>query len=86
MHIDELKKMGASAKIEGKSVVIQGVESLQGAQVKATDLRAGAALILAGLMAEGRTEIYDVYHIFRGYEDIIEKLTSLGADISHIKE
>lgn len=86
MHIDELKRMGANAKIEGKSVVIEGVESLKGAQVKATDLRAGAALILAGLMAEGRTEIYDVYHIFRGYEDIIEKMTGLGADISYIKQ
>ena len=85
MHIDELKRMGANAKIDGKSVVIEGVDSLHGAQVKATDLRAGAALILAGLMAQGKTEIYDVYHIFRGYENIIEKLTGLGADISYIK-
>ncbi len=85
MHIDELKRMGASVKIEGKSAVIEGVDSLSGCQVKATDLRAGAALILAGLVSEGKTEVLDVYHIFRGYENIIEKFKNLGADIAHVE-
>lgn len=83
MHIDELKRMGANVKIEGKSAVIDGVKNLSGCQVKATDLRAGAALILAGLVSEGTTEVFDVYHIFRGYENIIEKLQGLGADITY---
>lgn len=85
MHIDELKRMGANVKIEGKSAVIEGVDKLSGCQVKATDLRAGAALILAGLISEGKTEVFDVYHIFRGYENIIEKFQKLGADIVHEK-
>ena len=83
MHIDELKRMGANVKIEGKSAVIDGVKNLSGCQVKATDLRAGAALILAGLVSEGTTEVFDVYHIFRGYENIIEKFQGLGADITY---
>ncbi len=81
MHFDELKRMGAVIKIEGKSAVIEGVPSLSGCQVKATDLRAGAALIIAGLTCEGKTEVLDVYHVFRGYENIIDKLQGLGADI-----
>ena len=81
MHVSELNRMGASIKIEGHSAVVQGVETLQGAQVKATDLRAGAALILAGLIAEGETEIDEIYHIHRGYVDIEGKLRSLGARI-----
>ncbi len=85
MHIDELKRMGANIKIEGKSAVIEGVKELSGCQVKATDLRAGAALILAGLVSKGETEVLDVYHIFRGYENIIEKFENLGADIKHVK-
>jgi UDP-N-acetylglucosamine 1-carboxyvinyltransferase len=85
MHIDELKRMGANVKIEGKSAVIEGVDKLSGCQVKATDLRAGAALILAGLISEGKTEVFDVYHIFRGYENMIEKFQKLGADIVHEK-
>lgn len=85
MHVDELKRMGANVKIEGKSAVIEGVNGLSGCSVKATDLRAGAALILAGLVAEGQTEINDVYHIFRGYENIIEKFQKLGASIVHQK-
>nr|WP_300006050.1 UDP-N-acetylglucosamine 1-carboxyvinyltransferase [Tissierella sp.] len=81
MHVDELKRMGANIKIDGKSAIIQGVESLTGARVRATDLRAGAALVLAGLVAEGTTEIEDIYHIERGYDDIEEKFTNLGAII-----
>jgi UDP-N-acetylglucosamine 1-carboxyvinyltransferase len=81
MHVDELKRMGANIKIEGRSAVVQGVERLQGAQVKATDLRAGAALILAGMVADGPTEISDVYHVDRGYVEIEEKLRGIGAKI-----
>lgn len=81
MHVEELKRMGAKIKIEGRSAVIEGVEKLSGAPVKATDLRAGAALILAGLAAEGTTQVMNTYHIDRGYVDIVGKLKSLGADI-----
>ncbi len=81
MHVDELKRMGANIKIDGKSAIIQGVESLTGTSVKATDLRAGAALVLAGLVAEGKTEIGDIYHIERGYDGIEEKFSKLGAII-----
>ncbi len=79
--VDELKRMGANIKVEGHTAVIEGVKNLYGAQVKATDLRAGAALVLAALTAEGETEIEDAIHIFRGYEDIVEKLTTLGAKV-----
>ncbi|TCO78806.1 UDP-N-acetylglucosamine 1-carboxyvinyltransferase [Marinisporobacter balticus] len=85
MHVAELKRMGANIKIEGRSAVVQGVEKLQGAQVKATDLRAGAALILAGLVAEGKTEIGDLHHIDRGYVDIENKLKGLGANITRVE-
>ncbi|AOT70064.1 UDP-N-acetylglucosamine 1-carboxyvinyltransferase [Geosporobacter ferrireducens] len=81
MHAGELKRMGADIKIEGRSAVVQGVNKLQGAQVTATDLRAGAALILAGLIADGKTEIGDIYHIERGYVGIEDKLRKLGAKI-----
>lgn len=81
MHVDELKRMGADIKIDGRSAIVQGVDSLTGAQVKATDLRAGAALILAGLIADGQTTIDHVYHIDRGYDGIEKKLTKLGAKI-----
>ncbi|MBB6216354.1 UDP-N-acetylglucosamine 1-carboxyvinyltransferase [Anaerosolibacter carboniphilus] len=81
MHVDELKRMGANIKIEGRSAVVQGVDRLQGAQVKATDLRAGAALILAGMVADGPTEISDIFHVDRGYVEIEEKLRGLGAKI-----
>jgi len=84
MHVDELKRMGADIKIDGRSAIIQGVDNLMSAPVKATDLRAGAALILAGLVADGTTEISDIYHIDRGYEDIEGKLTNLGAKIRRI--
>ena len=84
MHVDELKRMGASIKIEGRSAIVEGVPNLTGCPVKATDLRAGAALVLAGLVAEGNTEISCIHHIDRGYEDIVGKLTSLGAEIVRV--
>lgn len=84
MHVDELKRMGAEIKIEGRSALIRGVTRLTGAPVKATDLRAGAALILAAIAAEGTTEITGVQHIDRGYEQVVEKLTSLGAQIKRV--
>lgn len=84
MHVEELKRMGAKIKIEGRSAVIEGVEKLSGAPVKATDLRAGAALILAGLAAEGTTQVMNIYHIDRGYVNIVEKLQNLGANIKKV--
>lgn len=81
MHVDELKRMGADIKIDGRSAIIQGVNTLTSAPVKATDLRAGAALILVGLVAEGTTEIDNIYHIDRGYDSVEDKFRSLGAKI-----
>ena len=81
MHVSELKRMGANIKIEGRSAIIEGSNKLTGAQVKATDLRAGASLIIAGLAAEGVTEITDIEHIDRGYMNIDTKLAALGAKI-----
>ncbi|WBW50118.1 UDP-N-acetylglucosamine 1-carboxyvinyltransferase [Peptoniphilus equinus] len=86
MHADELMKMGAEITIEDREATVIGPAKLRGAKVKATDLRAGAALILAGLVAEGKTEIYDIYHIDRGYEDIEAKFRSLGAHIERVDE
>jgi UDP-N-acetylglucosamine 1-carboxyvinyltransferase len=86
MHVSELKRMGASIKVEGRSAVIEGKNKLTGAKVRATDLRAGAALVLAGLFAEGETEISDIYHIDRGYVGLDEKLRQLGADIKRVEE
>lgn len=85
MHLAELKRMGANVKIEGRSAIIEG-NLLTGAKVKATDLRAGAALILAGMIAEGTTEITDIEHIERGYVKIHEKLRALGANIERVEE
>ena len=82
MHVCELKRMGANIKVEGRTAIIEGCERLTGTKVKATDLRAGAALILAGLCADGTTEILDVEHVDRGYCRIDEKLKNLGAVIS----
>lgn len=84
MHVVELNRMGANITTEGRSAVITGPAHLTGCTVRATDLRAGAAMILAGLVAEGATEICDIYHIDRGYEEIAAKLTSLGADIKRV--
>ena len=80
-YVDELRRMGADISVEGRVAVIEGVGKLMGAPVTAPDLRAGAALIIAGLAASGVTEIDDIYHIERGYEDIEQKLRALGADI-----
>lgn len=80
-YVDELKRMGAQIKVESRMAVFEGVPKLTGAPVKATDLRAGAAMIIAGLVAEGETEVYNINYIDRGYECIEEKLRSLGADI-----
>lgn len=85
MHIEELNRMGAHIKIEGRSAVVTGGQKLHGARVIATDLRAGAALVLAGLMAEGTTEITEIYHIERGYADFVGKLTKLGANIQRVR-
>lgn len=80
-HIDELRRMGANVKTEGRSAIINGPVQLQGAKVKASDLRAGAALVIAGLMADGITEVTGLEHIDRGYSKLTEKLTALGANI-----
>ena len=80
-YVDEFRRMGARIQVDGKVAVIEGVEQLTGANVEACDLRAGAALIIAGLAAHGITEISQVQHIERGYEDIVQKLDKLGADI-----
>ncbi|WP_300375777.1 UDP-N-acetylglucosamine 1-carboxyvinyltransferase [Clostridium sp.] len=80
-HVDELKKMGATIKVEGRSAIIDGVDKLTGAIVKATDLRAGAAMVIAGLISDGVTEITSIEHIDRGYPHIEEKFRMLGADI-----
>jgi UDP-N-acetylglucosamine 1-carboxyvinyltransferase len=85
MHIAELKRMGAHMQLEGASAIITGVDRLFGAPVMASDLRASAALVLAGLKAEGRTEVSRVYHIDRGYEHLDEKLSELGAHIERVK-
>ncbi len=84
MHVGELNRMGADIKVESKSAIIKGVSKLTGTQVKATDLRAGAALILSALVAEGETEISDIYHIERGYYRIEEKFKKLGAKIKKL--
>lgn len=81
---DELKRLGARIKVEGRSAVIEGVAKLQGASVKATDLRAGAALVIGGLMAEGETEIHNTHYIDRGYEGLEEKLIALGARVRRV--
>lgn len=85
-HIPELVRMGAKASIEGNMVIIEGSGELHGTEVMASDLRAGACLVIAGLMAKGTTKISKVDHILRGYDHIIDKLTALGADIKMIEE
>ncbi|NLL45787.1 MAG: UDP-N-acetylglucosamine 1-carboxyvinyltransferase [Clostridiales bacterium] len=80
-YVDELRRMGAKIQVDGKIAVIEGVPALTGAPVKACDLRAGAAMVIAGLCAIGTTEVEDVYHIERGYENLVEKFKSAGADI-----
>ncbi len=83
-YVDQLIRMGASIKVDGKLAVVEGVEQLKGAPVKADDLRAGAAMLIAGLAAKGTTEIEDILHIDRGYEDVVQKFSLLGADIKRV--
>jgi len=83
-HVDELKKMGANIKVEGRTAMIDGVDKLTGATVIATDLRAGAAMVIAGLIAEGTTEVLNIEHIDRGYPNIENKFRNLGADICRV--
>jgi UDP-N-acetylglucosamine 1-carboxyvinyltransferase len=86
MHVAELNRMGANIKIEGRKAFVQGAKKLDGAQVIATDLRAGAALVLAGLVADGTTEISEIYHVERGYEKFIEKFRKIGATIIRLED
>ena len=83
-YVDELRRMGARIQVDGKVAVIEGVEELTGAPVHACDLRAGAAMVIAGLAAKGITEVDDIYHIERGYENLVDKLAAVGADIKII--
>ena len=83
-YVGQLLRMGANIQVDGKIAVIEGVESLAGVNVKATDLRAGAAMVIAGLVAKGETTVEDIQYIDRGYEDICEKFSSLGADIKRV--
>ena len=84
MHMLEMRRLGAEIRLEGNTAIIRGVPKLTAAPVMATDLRASASLVLAGLVAEGRTEIERIYHIDRGYEAIEEKLAQLGAQIRRV--
>jgi UDP-N-acetylglucosamine 1-carboxyvinyltransferase len=80
-YVDELRRMGADIRTEGHHAVVRGVPRLSGAQVRATDLRAGATLVLAGMVAEGETVVTDAHHVDRGYQDLAGMLSSLGADV-----
>lgn len=84
-YAEELRKMGASFSVDGKIATINGVDKLHAATVMSTDLRAGAAMVIAGLCAEGTTEVYGVEYIDRGYEDFVGKLGKLGADIKRVE-
>src|SRR5690606_24142933 len=84
MHMLELRRLGADVRIEGSTAIIRGVDHLSGAPVMATDLRASASLVLAGLVARGTTEVQRIYHIDRGYECIEEKLGQLGANSKRV--
>ena len=82
--VDELNRLGAKITVDGKVAVIEGVKELTGAPVRATDLRGGAAMIIAGLIARGTTQIEEIIHIERGYEDVVEKITALGGDMRRV--
>jgi UDP-N-acetylglucosamine 1-carboxyvinyltransferase len=84
MFIDELVRLGADVRTDGHHAVVRGRERLSGAPVRATDIRAGAGLVLAGLVAEGVTEVTDVFHVDRGYAGFVEQLASLGADVTRV--
>ncbi|HBU00198.1 MAG: UDP-N-acetylglucosamine 1-carboxyvinyltransferase [Thermotoga petrophila] len=86
LHVDELKRMGADIEVSGNVAIVKGVEKLSGAPVEGTDLRATAALLIAGIIADGVTEISNVEHIFRGYEDVIDKFSKLGAKIEYVEK
>jgi UDP-N-acetylglucosamine 1-carboxyvinyltransferase len=86
MHVAELRRMGADIAVDGHTAVVRGREALSGAPVMATDLRASASLVLAGLKAEGKTVVSRVYHLDRGYERLEKKLKGLGAIIKRVKE
>lgn len=83
-YVDELRRLGANIRTDGHHAIVRGVQRLSGAPVRAPDIRAGAALVVAGLVAEGETVVSDVHHIDRGYDDLVGRLASLGADISRI--
>jgi UDP-N-acetylglucosamine 1-carboxyvinyltransferase len=85
MHVQELNRLGADIAIEGNTAIAQGVESLSGATVMATDLRASASLVIAGLAAQGETIVDRIYHLDRGYDRMEQKLTQLGANIERVK-
>ncbi len=84
-YVGQLARMGANIQVEGKTAIIEGVPRLSGVEVKATDLRAGAAMIIAGMVANGQTTVEQIQYIDRGYEEIVEKLTALGADIRRVE-
>ena len=84
-YIGELRRMGANVQVDGKIAVIEGTQKLRGCPVKACDLRAGAAMVIAGLAAEGTTTISDIKYVERGYENIVEKLQNLGADFVRVE-
>src|SRR5690625_1180320 len=86
MHVEEFRRMNANIRIEGRSVIIEGECQLQGAEVESTDLRAAAALVLAGLIAEGNTEVTQLKHLDRGYVNFHDKLKLLGANIERVKQ
>jgi UDP-N-acetylglucosamine 1-carboxyvinyltransferase len=85
MHVPELVRMGANISVQGNSAIVRGVDTLKGAPVMATDLRASVALVLAGLVAEGETFVHRIYHLDRGYERVVEKLAACGADIERVR-
>jgi UDP-N-acetylglucosamine 1-carboxyvinyltransferase len=86
MHVPELTRMGANVTVHGASALVRGQATLTGAPVMATDLRASVSLVLAGLAAEGETEVNRVYHLDRGYERLVRKLAACGADIERVKD
>jgi UDP-N-acetylglucosamine 1-carboxyvinyltransferase len=86
MHVPELTRMGADITVKGRSAMVRGVEMLTGAPVMATDLRASMSLVIAGLAAEGETQVQRVYHLDRGYERLEEKLSAVGADIERVSD
>jgi UDP-N-acetylglucosamine 1-carboxyvinyltransferase len=85
MHVNEMVRLGAKIQTDGKVAVVEGIEKLSGATVMATDLRASASLVIAGLVAEGDTIVDRIYHLDRGYDQMEEKLRGIGADIERVK-